>query len=66
LSTFSEVFLCYIDIWFLTTSENQEKGDLSEKTIGNLDNTVSGTKIKNQQNYVVSARKNVTLVHHQM
>jgi hypothetical protein len=41
------------------TSENQDKRDLSEKTVGNLDKTVSGTTIKNQQNSVVSARKNV-------
>ena len=30
------------------TSENQDKRDLSEKTVANLDNTVSGTTIKNQ------------------
>jgi len=41
------------------TYENQDKRDLSEKTVGNLDKIVSGTTIKNQQNSVVSARKNV-------
>jgi hypothetical protein len=41
------------------SSENQDKMDISEKTIGNLDKTISGTTIKNQQNSIVSSRKNV-------
>jgi hypothetical protein len=41
------------------SSENQDKRDISEKTVGNLDKTISGTTIKNQQNSVVSSRKNV-------
>jgi hypothetical protein len=36
-------------------SENQDKRDISEKTVGNLDKTISGTSIKNQQNSVVSS-----------
>jgi hypothetical protein len=41
------------------SSENQNKRDISEKTVGNLDKTISGTTIKNQQTFVASSRKNV-------
>jgi hypothetical protein len=41
------------------SSENQDKRDTSEKIVGNLDKIVLGTTIKNQQNFVVSSRKNV-------
>jgi hypothetical protein len=37
------------------TYEHQDKRDLAKKTVGNLDKTVLGTTIKNQQNFVVSA-----------
>ena len=41
------------------SSENQDKRDISEKTVGNLDKTIFGTTIKNQQNSTVLSRKNV-------
>ena len=42
-----------------TTSEPLDKRDLFVKTISNVDKTVLGTTTKNQQYYVVNARKNV-------
>jgi hypothetical protein len=33
--------------------------DIPEKTVGNLDRTISGTTIKNQHNSAISSRKNV-------
>jgi hypothetical protein len=41
------------------SSKNHDKMDISEKTVGNLDKTISGTTIKNQQNTTVSSQKNV-------
>ena len=42
-----------------TTYESLDKRDLAEKTVSNVDKIVLGTTTKNQQNYVVNARKNV-------
>jgi hypothetical protein len=41
------------------TSKPPDKRDLDEKTISNVDKTVSGTATKNQQNFVVNSHKNV-------
>jgi hypothetical protein len=42
------------------TSELPDKRDLTEKTVSNVDKIVSGTTAKNQQNFVVNTRKNVS------
>jgi hypothetical protein len=39
--------------------ENQDKRDMLEKIVGNLDKSISGKTIKIQQNSAVSSQKNV-------
>jgi hypothetical protein len=41
------------------TSEPQDKRDLAEKTVANVNETILGTTMKNQQNSYVSTRKNI-------
>jgi hypothetical protein len=43
-----------------TTSEPLDKRNLVEKTVANVNKTVSGTAVKNQQNSDVNTRKNVS------
>jgi hypothetical protein len=40
-----------------TTSEPPDKRDLAEKTVSNVDKTVSGTTTKNQQNLLLTLVK---------
>jgi hypothetical protein len=47
------------DVLGKKSSENQDKRDTSENTVGNLHKNFPGTTIKNQQDFVVSSRKNV-------